>query len=538
MMWCSELSFGDSYRQARDAAIASREYGFPPSGPPRPAPRDRPRQIEDAGTPAFSLSSPPPIPLGFYNGDKEKPIHFYGERHALIYGLNGAGKSTRFLIELLMTTSHRSLFVFDIKGELCFQTFAERRRYSKAKRINPYNLHRMGSDGHNPLARIARDWLLYDKCAAIADALIEIEAGSGQFWSEAAQGLLTALIMWEVIEAAREKRKPSLYNVRLELTEADEYESYIDAGGKARKRLVKGLSLTAARMVESGNDTIASLASRFVAEHGQNTSAGIQQTAATQCEWMLSGPMRADLEKDGTDFAEMRGPEPVSIFVCCPADQVTLKRRWNCLLLASALNAHLVPGPVSSLFVLDEFRASVGKLNIVSDMWSLVRGFGVQLMPILQSVVQLKVLFKDEWQNYNAQAGLVATLGPVNDSETASWMSERSGVTTILQAAYNEGVGTSTGDGVNASSGGGAGGASSNQGTGLNFGNNASGGLSISQVERRVLLPQELMNLKAGEGRIWLPGLGSESIPFFAPNYWMRSEPWVARVKHNPYRRG
>lgn len=533
------MSFRESYRQARDQAIASHEHGTP-ARPERRAPRDprhSPRH-EDAGSPAFSLSSPPPIQLGFYNGDRTKPIHYYGERHALIYGLNGAGKSTRFLIELLMTTSHRSLFIYDIKGELCFQTFAERKRYSKAKRINPYNLHGMGSDGHNPLARLsARDPLLYDMCAAIADALIEIEAGSGQFWSEAAQGLLTALIMWEVIEAAREKRKPSLYNVRLRLTEADEYESYIDASGKARRRLVKGLSLTAARMVESGNDAIASLASRFVAEHGQNTLAGIQQTAATQTEWMLSQPMRADLEKDGTDFSEMRR-EPVSIFVCCPADQVTLKRRWNRLLLASALNAHLVPGPVSSLFVLDEFRASVGKLSIVSDMWSLVRGFGVQLMPILQSVVQLKVLFKEEWQNYNAQAGLVATLGPVNDEDTANWMSSRSGVTTILQAAYNEGAGTSAGDGVNAGSGVASGGASTNQGSGLNFGNNVSGGLSYSQVERRVLLPQELMDLKAGEGRIWLPGLGSESVPFYAPNYWQRREPWVARVKPNPYRRG
>ena len=40
-------------------------------------------------------------------------------------------------------------------------------------------------------------------------------------------------------------------------------------------------------------------------------------------------------------------------------------------------------GPMSTLFILDEFRAAVGKMQIVSDMWSLVRGYGVQLMPIV-----------------------------------------------------------------------------------------------------------------------------------------------------------
>ena len=70
---------------------------------------------------------------------------------------------------------------------------------------------------------------------------------------------------------------------------------------------------------------------------------------------------------------------------------------------------------MNTLFVLDEFRAAVGKMQIISDMWSLVRGYGVQLMPIVQSALQLQALFKEEWENYAAQAGLVMTLGPAGD---------------------------------------------------------------------------------------------------------------------------
>ena len=83
----------------------------------------------------------------------------------------------------------------------------------------------MGSDGFNPLAQLEPGPQLYDAAAAIGEALIEIEDGSGQYWSESAQGLLVALIMFEVIEAHRERRHPSLIRIRQTLTEADAYET-------------------------------------------------------------------------------------------------------------------------------------------------------------------------------------------------------------------------------------------------------------------------------------------------------------------------
>jgi type IV secretion system protein VirD4 len=325
--------------------------------------------------------------------------------------LNGAGKSTRLLIELLMTSIGRSIVVFDIKGELAYQTAAERRRFSNVKIINPYMLHGMPSDGYNPLSvlkRLRHNPKFYDAAAAIADALIEIESGSGQYWSESAQGLLVALIMYEVIVACRENREPSLLNVRMMLTEADEYAP----GDVAHRRPIKGLSVTAARMIACGNNAIASLAGRFVREHGRNELASIQSTASTQTEWMLSDPMQKDLVKPGTDFRPLRQRPGATIYVVLPVDEITRKRRWTRVVIASAMSAHFEPGPMNTLFVLDEFRAAVGKMNIINDMWSLVRGYGVQLMPILQSVPQLKTLFKDEWENYIAQSGIVATLGP------------------------------------------------------------------------------------------------------------------------------
>jgi type IV secretion system protein VirD4 len=513
------MSFAESFRRGRDE-MRARSRGA--SSRPSPA------------APPAKPGQPSPIRLGYYcDLDGEKPggpLLSNTERHIVLFGLNGAGKSTRFLIELLATVSNLSLLVFDIKGELAYQTADIRRRYSDVKIINPFGVLRIPSDGYNPLAALdPKSPKFYDAAAAIADALIEIESGSGQYWSESAQGLLVALIMYEVIMAEREARAPSLFNVRMMLTEPDEY-----APGNS-KRPIKGLSVTAERMIASGNAAIASLAGRFKRREGRNEITGIQSTASTQTEWMLSDAMQADMAKQGTDLRQLR-QRPTTIFVVMDPEEITRKRRWTRVVIASALAAHFTPGPVNTLFVLDEFRAAIGKLQIISDMWSLVRGYGVQLMPILQSALQLKTLFNDEWENYVAQAGLVATLGPAGDLFTAEWMSKRCGVTTIMQAGFNLGDGINTGDGVSSGVGNSTGGASTNQGNSFNNGRSRSGGISYQQTERRVLLPQEIMDIRAGHGLMWLPGMGTSTIPFFAPNYWDRVAPWVAAVKPNPYR--
>lgn len=171
------MSFMSSFKKGRDGAPPGRG-GVPPvprGNPPPGTPRDDPP--EDDG--------PSPIKLGYRCEGEDKPVGepilYKGERHVVLFGLNGAGKSTRFLIENLMTLRGRSLFVFDIKGELAVQTSEERRRYGDVKIINPYGVLGLPSDGFNPLAQLdAGSTRLYDAAAAMADALIEIE-----FWLRA-----------------------------------------------------------------------------------------------------------------------------------------------------------------------------------------------------------------------------------------------------------------------------------------------------------------------------------------------------------------
>ena len=343
--------------------------------------------------------------------------------------------------------------------------------------------------------------------------------------------------MYEAQCRKREKRPFSWRRVRLLLCEPDQFETYTDAAGKQRKRQIKGLWVNAQKMVAEGGEAIAQLVGRFLREHGQNELSGIQSTFDTQTRLFLSPPIWRDLEKGNWSFRQLRERE-TTVFYCLPASEITSKRRLTRLLLTDALCEHFRPGPVKTLFILDEYRAAVSNMTLINDVWALVRGYGVTLMPILQSALQLKAMLKDEWENFAAQAGVTLTIGPPGDLFTAKWMSERCGVTTVTQAGFNLGDGVNSGGGVNAGTGMNDSGYSSNQGSGQNFGRNQSGGLSMQQSERRFLLPNELMDMKAGECRAWLPGFGTRSIPLFAPNFWNRKASWVSRVRPNPYRQG
>jgi hypothetical protein len=240
--------------------------------------------------------------------------------------------------------------------------------------------------------------------------------------------------------------------------------------------------------------------------------------------------MAADMARPGVDFHRLRA-RPTTVYVMLHPLEVRKNNRWTRMIISSALCALMRPGPVKTLFVLDEFRATVGNLPILNDVWSLVRGYGIQLMPIIQSAIQLKSLFGDEWEMFPSQAGLTILLGPAGDKLTSEWASDRCGVTTDLQSAVTMNDGVNGGGGMSESSGGFRGGSVGNN---TNNGRSFGGSLNVTQAERRVLRPQEIRDIKDGHGLCWVPGMGTSTIPFFAPNYWQRGEPWVRRVRKNP----
>jgi type IV secretory pathway TraG/TraD family ATPase VirD4 len=431
------MAFMDEFRQSRDAMLGGTGLS---SGGTRAALEDR---------------TPTPIQFGYYldrkTGRTGIPLLCETALHLVLFGLNGAGKQTRFLNRLYMTARGRSMFIVETKGTAALQTAHERRKFSDTKVICPIPVLGLESNGFNPLRHLnAKSPDFLGDARALARAMIDMEAGTGKHWSESATGLVTAMIMWEVILAEREKRAPSLLYVRMMLTEPDRWEEYAGRDGRQRKRLVAGLQLTAARMIDEGGPIIRSLVGRFLREHGKDEIASIQSTADTQTQFLLNEHIAADLSKgDDVDLTQL-SQRLMSVYVVCAASDLPEYRRWIRMVLSFALRAQLSRPPRHTcLYSLDEYRATIGQLDLVKDDWALVREHGVQFLVCTQSALHLKTLHGDEWQDFVGQAGAFATVGPPGDEFTAEFMSKRCGMRTVLKKGFNIGEGINSGGSAN-----------------------------------------------------------------------------------------
>jgi type IV secretion system protein VirD4 len=431
-------------------------------------------------------------------GDK---IVYQGERHVLLFGPNGTGKGTRFLIPNLLSIRDRSIIILDPKAELASVTADYRRTLGDVVMLNPFNVLGLGSAGFNPLATLdPTSPNFYDDAAALGEALIKIE-GKDPHWTESAQGLLVALIMWEKMQRGDDA---DLENVRLLLTEADEHERVIDDHGKQHDQMTRGLRVTAADMVADGGYEIASLAARFLEQ--TNELLGVRSTADTQTRWILSPPMREDLKKSGVNFSALK-ERPTTVYVILPAERMRTHSVWLRLVIVSALRALYRPGGLRTLLLIDEMPA-LGHLAPLEDAFGLVRGYKVQIAGICQDLAQLKALYRERWESFLANAGVVQGFTP-NDLTTADWMSRRAGQTTLIAPSSSENIAA--------------------QG-------HRSEGRSWQQVGRALYLPQELMGFAEGSGLLWLAGMAN-GVRFFAPPYW-KIEQAAKRAGRNPYYEG
>ena len=440
-------------------------------------------------------------------GNAGAELFYGGDRHMFLFGPTGSGKGTRFLIpNLLCGLAEQSVIVIDPKGEAAAVTAAERRRKGhEVVIINPFDVLGLGSTGFDPLAALnPASPNFYDDAAALGEALIKIE-GNDPHWSQSAQALIVALVMWAKM---RDGNQASLEQVRTMLTEPETYEEK-EGDEPSRKRLKSGIRHTAAEIVVRGGYEAGSLAARFIDQTRENTS--IVSAANTQTRWLLSPPIRADLGKKGVDFAALK-QRPTTVYVILPAERLRTHNAWLRLVIVSALRALYRPAGRRVVMLIDEM-AALGPLPPLEDAFGLVRGYNVQIVAMLQDLGQLKELYKERWETFIANAGVVFGFAP-NDLTTAGWMSKRSGQTTAIAKGFSHNAGVSSGDKSSMNSGSGA---------------------SDQQIARPLLLSHELMGMEQGMALLWLAG-DANTTRVFAPDY-EKIRDCKSRASENPYRR-
>lgn len=441
------------------------------------------------------------------------------DRHALLFGPTRCGKFTRLLAVNLLSDclDDRSVIVIDPKGEAAAVTAWHRFKTlgHDVKILDPLGVlyeavkdspehremiaaglaHGVGFeplDALDPGTSEKPSRTFYDEAMQLGDALIRIDPNErDKHWPESAQALTVGCLMWEKLFRGG---AANLEDVRLMLTapnlgavaetvaQCASHEMFLNRGGKQIK----------------------SLLARFQKDTGEVAS--IRSAADTQTRWMLSGAMGESFTApQRINFRALR-ERPTTVYVILPADYLRSHSVWLRLVIVSALRALYRPGGVRVTMLIDELFA-LGHLGALEDAFSLVGGYAVQIMGIMQNLSQLKGLYKDQWETFLANAGVKQFFAP-DDPTTAEWMTKRGGATTKWAESMGE--------------------------TGSEEGKRESKNWNQVRVDR--FRSHDLFGLKPGEGLAWLAGV-SDTVQFMAPNYWELRR-CAARALPNPYAPG
>ena len=367
--------------------------------------------------------------LGVFQEGNLYPLHYKGDRHLLTVAPTRSGKGVSSIIPNLLTYKG-SAVVIDPKGENALITAARRGQGDKKLNIeglgqkvhvvDPWGITGLPSSHFNPL-----EWLnpddedINENAMILADSIITPHTGNrDSFWDEEAKALLMGILLWVALDES-EKENRTLGRVR----------DIISLGEMELNDLLD-------EMKRSPNSIVCSTAARTLSKE-EKLKSSVLASLQAHTHFLDSPRIRESLSVSDFRFEDLKTTR-MSVYLVLPADRLETFGRWLRLLIQQALtvNARNIgtkpDKPV--LFLLDEM-ASLGRLTMVEQAYSLMAGFGVQLWGIIQDLSQLERIYGIGWQTFIGNSGVLQYFGS-RDLKTAEYFSKLCGVTTIEKFAF------------------------------------------------------------------------------------------------------
>lgn len=436
---------------------------------------DFPRGVPDAsarhaplGTAAWRVAAPAwrtgHIWLG--RDDRGTAVGHDDDRHVITIAGSRSGKGRSAIIPNLLLWPG-SCVVTDPKGENATRTAAIRslRSGHRVAVIDPHHAANVPDAlrmSFNPLDLIDSDADdAIDIAAAIGDAVM-IDSGDGKdiHWVESARQIFEALVLHVATTEFGARR--SLVRVRELLTIGDpEYadtlfvERVAEKGEKAVEPspfdalwIQMSNSIATNRAVRN----VIAGAANSIRDMGENERGSVLSTARRNTKFIDSPWMQACLNgSDGhpLDIDELKESGcGLSVYLCLPARFIPTHARFLRLMLnlmlyrmeAQGLDQPRCGHPV--LFIMDEF-AALGRLEVIEKAAGLMAGYGVKLWPVLQDLGQLKRHYKESWETFLGNAGILQFFANA-DLTTLDWLSKRMGKIELIRETRGSSQGTTT----------------------------------------------------------------------------------------------
>jgi len=354
------------------------------------------------------------------------------DRHILSVAGSRAGKGVSLIVPALLTWPHSAICI-DPKGELA--TITASRRGDGSKWADP-----MAGDGNvyvldpfkrvtgpaeayrsafNPLADLDPDTDAgLDMAGQIADALVVQQEGAAAHWTMSARAFLLGLVLY--IAKVEVPASKNLVTLRHKLLQAaDDFDVMLNAMHDLGGVIGRGA---------------ASLRSK-----PRDERASVISTCDTQTAWLEGEAMRSVL--CGSDFRlEDLKDRRITVYLCLPAMRLGTHGRWLRLMIGMALEALERTGTIREgqhrvLFCLDEF-AVLGHMESIEKAAGQIAGFGVKLWPVIQDLTQLQRDYRQAWETFMGNAGLLTFFGNT-DLTTLEHVSKRLGDTEVIRTVTN-----------------------------------------------------------------------------------------------------
>lgn len=340
---------------------------------------------------------------------------FKDKGHVLTVAGTRGGKGTNLIIPNLLGLGgyNGSWVVIDPKGENAAITARYQRESGRQVVIlNPWDLlaENVGeAESYNPLDILADTSSIHlvDDAHMIAEMLVPVEKGDkNRFFTDTARSVVTGLIMQ--IATTQEGDDRTLTTLwRWARLAGDDWDELI-----ARMRLNQD-PVNGEIVRNSGNEIVKLM------EAGEETFGSILSSVLQATDFLKSPALQKSL-RSGYDPTTLSDGD-TALYIIIPADKLQSHARWLRLIVTTTLRAVVRKPNKRVCFLLDEF-AALGYLPEIETALSTYAGFEITVWPILQSLIQLKGLYGENWETFAANTA-IRQFFTINDNFTANYVS-------------------------------------------------------------------------------------------------------------------
>ena len=355
-----------------------------------------------------------------------RAVGYLDDRHMVTVAGSRGGKGRAAIVGNLLGYPG-SMLVIDPKGELARLTAQHRaeRLGQRVHVLDPFGVvtgpaaqYRTGCN----LMAVMTEETAAEDAAMIGDGIV-VPSDKEPHWDESARSFIEGGGIIHVATHPNYEGRRNLATVQQVLA-----RGALDPDGQ--------ISMDGLQVEMEGNDAAGGAVQMAAAdffEKPANERGSVLSTARRHLKFLSLPGMRAVVSQDGFSLDVLKR-EAATIYLCLPARHARTCARWLRTFINQALVAmESIPGePATGLpiiFLLEEF-SSLGTMAQIEAAAAQMAGFGVKLWIILQDLGQLKSHYKDKWETFLGNAGVLQFFAN-NDLTTLEWISKRCGNVSI-----------------------------------------------------------------------------------------------------------